>query len=401
MVRLARPLHSLMLCLVMLFLAVAGAQAQEEEKQEDPLTAALRRLPASVGENRTVTVGPGETWVDIGIREHVGYEHLKRANPHGFATGSILIPGRHQVSGPVTNGLVINLPELMDFRLANGRPVAWYPISIGRITSRWHTPIGELKVINKQKNPSWYRPSWAGGGVMKPGPRNPLGDRWIGLNRPGYGLHGTNDRTSIGRMVSHGCIRHFPQHIHELFDAVSVDTPVIIEYETVTVGEQDGIVYMSVLPDVYGRGTNAPSQVRARLASFDLSGIFTGPELERIIAQADGVARPVLGSHRRVIVNNTLLKSPIGPTVRNGISYLPLSPIMAQVGGTAQWDGPTRTATVTIGDHQASFTADGQQAFTALGATFVPVRALAEQLGGTAEYAPETGIRLTLPEPPI
>ncbi|MHB0937640.1 MAG: L,D-transpeptidase family protein [Armatimonadota bacterium] len=382
------------LVLVLLSLSVAPAQEDAAEREENALTVALRRLPFSVGENKTVTVQRGETWVDIGIREHVGYEHLRRANPGGFASGSILIPGRHQAAGLVNDGVVLNLPELTDFRWVDGRVTAWYPVSVGRVARR--TPVGQLRAVNKVKNPAWRRPN---GTIMPPGPRNPLGDRWIGLSKPGYGLHGTNDATSIGRTVSAGCIRHFPPHIHELFDSARVGMPVIITYETVTVGQEDGIVYLSVFPDVYGRGTNAPSRVRARLARFGLGDVLTGPGLERTLAQADGVARPILGSDTPVTVNDAPLDSPIGPTIREGESYLPLRAIMEQIGASVRWDGSTRTAIVTHGDRTASFTADGGQAFIALGAAFVPVRDLVERLGGTASYDPETGISLALPAP--
>jgi len=380
-----------------MLLALSVAKTQDDvPEEEDTLAVALRGLPVSIGENKTITVRPGETWVDIGIRERVGYEHLRRANPGGFESGSILIPGRHQPAGLVADGLVINLPELMDFRWADGRPVAWYPVSVGRVARRWHTPIGELQIVNRAKNPVWRRPSWAGGGVMQAGPRNPLGDRWMGLNSPGYGLHGTNDSTSIGRTVSHGCIRHFPAHIHELFDSAWVGMPVIITYETVTVGQQDGIVYLSVFPDVYGRGTNAPSRARARLASFELGDVLTGPALERTLARADGVARPILGSDMPVTLNGVPLLLPIGPTIRDGENYLPLRAVVEQIGATVRWDMTTRAAIVERDGRQAAFPIDGEKTFTALGSTFVPVRDLVEQLGGSVEYDPLRGITLVI-----
>jgi L,D-transpeptidase ErfK/SrfK len=376
--------------LVLLFvftISMSGLHAQ------DDLTTRLRQLPASIGENKTIAVKPGESWVDIGIRERVGYEHLRRANPGGFSSGTILIPGRHQVPGLVADGMVVNLPELMDFRWQDGKPVAWYPVSIGRVTSRWHTPVGKLQVINRAKNPAWHRPSWAGGGVVPAGPKNPLGDRWVGLSAPGYGLHGTNDQTSIGRMVSHGCIRHFAAHIHQIFDSAYVGMPVIIEYNTVTIGQDDGIVYMAVFPDIYAHGTNAPSQVRAKLASLGLEQVFTQTMLEQRIRQADGVARSILGSDIPVTLNGQPLNSPIGPTIREGVSYLPLRAIADQLGAVVEWQNDT--ATVTRGNQTVSFPLDGS--FIALNTIFVPVRDLVEKLAGTAAFDPQQGIALTVP----
>ena len=42
---------------------------------------------------------------------------------------------------------------------------------------------------------------------IPPGPRNEVGLVWIGLNKKGIGIHGTNNPDSIGRSASHGCIR--------------------------------------------------------------------------------------------------------------------------------------------------------------------------------------------------
>ncbi|PYU10291.1 MAG: hypothetical protein DMG29_17725, partial [Acidobacteria bacterium] len=48
----------------------------------------------------------------------------------------------------------------------------------------------------------------------------PLGTRWLGLGQRGYGIHGTNEPRSIGRNVSHGCIRMRNRDIEELFEMV-------------------------------------------------------------------------------------------------------------------------------------------------------------------------------------
>lgn len=346
------------------------------------LAESLRTLPVSVGAYSVVTVPAGETWVDVGIREHVGYEHLRRANTGDIGRARRLdIAGRHQVPILTENGLVINLPELMEYRIENGKVVAWYPISIGRVTSRWHTPVGNLRVVSREVNPTWDRPSWAGGGKVPPGPRNPLGDRWIGLDRPGYGLHGTNDPTSIGRFVSHGCIRHYPADIHALYDHTSIGMPVIITYQTVTVGVDGGMVYMAVLPDIYGRGTNAPGNARKQLARYGLDGVLTGPELEQWLAQTDGIAHPMLGSNTKVFVNLIPLNTPIGPTNKQGITYLPIRPLATALDAQVAWDAGTKTITLTRGDRRVSYSSISG-VFPALGTHFVPIRRTVDGLGG-------------------
>jgi lipoprotein-anchoring transpeptidase ErfK/SrfK len=43
--------------------------------------------------------------------------------------------------------------------------------------------------------------------ILPPGPNNPVGRAWIGLDRPGYGIHGTPEPENVGRTESHGCFR--------------------------------------------------------------------------------------------------------------------------------------------------------------------------------------------------
>jgi lipoprotein-anchoring transpeptidase ErfK/SrfK len=105
--------------------------------------------------------------------------------------------------------------------------------------------MGEFSVIEMTANPVWQHP--ATGRLFPPGPDNPLGSRWIGFHRDcagrsGFngqehlvvrgcvtaGFHGTNNRSSVGRAVSHGCVRLFDEHVRELFDLVKVGTPVTV-----------------------------------------------------------------------------------------------------------------------------------------------------------------------------
>ena len=73
------------------------------------------------------------------------------------------------------------------------------------------TPKGTFRIINKQLNPG-----------------GPYGARWMGLNSPGVGIHGTNNPSSIGGPVSHGCIRMFNRDVIELSRLVPIGTRVTI-----------------------------------------------------------------------------------------------------------------------------------------------------------------------------
>lgn len=108
---------------------------------------------------------------------------------------------------------------LRQFRLylyRDGRLIRSYPIAIGREAST--TPQGTYRIINKVPYPYSY-----------PGGRlSPFGTFWLGLSRPHYGIHGTNNPASIGRRVSRGCIRLHNRDVNELARLVPIGTTVII-----------------------------------------------------------------------------------------------------------------------------------------------------------------------------
>jgi len=94
------------------------------------------------------------------------------------------------------------------------------------------TPLGQFQIVVKWVNPTWYPPTqdaWAKGlKPVPPGPNNPLGTRWMGINSPGVGIHGTDEPASIGYSESHGCIRMLVPDAEWLFNHVSIGTPVFI-----------------------------------------------------------------------------------------------------------------------------------------------------------------------------
>lgn len=84
-----------------------------------------------------------------------------------------------------------------------------YPVGIGKMLTS--TPTGQFVIANRQANPG-----------------GPFGAYWLGLSKPHYGIHGTNRPESIGKLVSHGCIRMQNADVLELQKAVDIGTPVTI-----------------------------------------------------------------------------------------------------------------------------------------------------------------------------
>ncbi len=100
-----------------------------------------------------------------------------------------------------------------------------YDVAVGKTSTP--TPQGTFQIINRLANPTWFGPK----GAVAPGVENPLGTRWMGLSASGYGIHGTNVPSSIGKAASHGCIRMARTDVEELFELVSVGVTVEIQGE--------------------------------------------------------------------------------------------------------------------------------------------------------------------------
>jgi hypothetical protein len=119
-----------------------------------------------------------------------------------------------------TARIVISLPDHKLILLEGERVVRVFDIAVGKTSTP--SPQGDFQIANRVHNPTWFGPHV----VVAPGKANPLGTRWMGLSVAGYGIHGTNVPSSIGKSASHGCIRMRNRDVEELFELVSVGTPV-------------------------------------------------------------------------------------------------------------------------------------------------------------------------------
>jgi len=127
--------------------------------------------------------------------------------------------------------------------LDNGLELRRFSVAVGK--PGWETPVGHFQVIELVVDPIWVHP--ATGQAIPPGVDNPLGSRWIGFYRDckprkGFngnanltthgcvtaGFHGTPNRASVGRAVSHGCVRLLDEQAQDLFALVQLGTPVTV-----------------------------------------------------------------------------------------------------------------------------------------------------------------------------
>lgn len=124
--------------------------------------------------------------------------------------------------------LVLRLSERRVYVYNGETTEASFPVAVGK--EGWETPTGNFEVMNMIRDPGWTSPFT--GEQIPPGSDNPLGERWIGFWTDGtnyIGFHGTPTRDSVGRAASHGCVRMYNEDIRQLFEMVSVGTPVVVE----------------------------------------------------------------------------------------------------------------------------------------------------------------------------
>ncbi len=137
-------------------------------------------------------------------------------SPAGFSAGSIVVK---------TNERRLYLV------LGDGYAVR-YPVGVGKPGKQW---AGSTRIDGKYRNPAWSPPAEVKRdkpsipNVIEGGsPHNPMGVAAMTLAGGEYAIHGTNVPNSIGGYVSYGCIRMFNQDITDLYERVSVGTPVYV-----------------------------------------------------------------------------------------------------------------------------------------------------------------------------
>lgn len=272
-----------------------------------PLRAARRETtPSLTGGRFSYTVLPNDYLDKIGARFGVSDEVLARDN--GIVDPDLIIPGqkiridnRHIVPEVLQTGIVINLPQRMLFYFQDGKLINAYPVGLGKPT--WPTVQGTFHIVRLEKNPVWVVPKSIQEEMAResqivedrvpPGPGNPLGVFWMGLNAPGYGIHGTIAPESVYHFQTHGCIRLHPDDIAQLFPQVSQGLTVKLIYVPVLMAEIEGHVFLEVNRDTYHRAPPAPDTLRQLAASNHVMDRIDWQRAQMMLRQQNGVAQDV------------------------------------------------------------------------------------------------------------
>jgi L,D-transpeptidase ErfK/SrfK len=160
------------------------------------------------------TVLQGETFAMISANYRVSLQKLYAANPgvgHLYPGQKIVIPGLPEPS-TIPYEIIVSVSKRKLTLYKNGRFIKVYPIGVGKMLTR--TPVGQYVIVNRQLNPG-----------------GPYGVMWLSLSKAGYGIHGTDHPSSIGKAVSHGCVRMYNRDVLQLAEIVPNGTRVVIKPE--------------------------------------------------------------------------------------------------------------------------------------------------------------------------
>lgn len=157
------------------------------------------------------TVKAGETLYIISLNYRVSLRQLYAANP---GIGQLRVGQKIQIPGlpepsTIPYSIQVSVGKRRLSLYHNGRLVKIFPIAVGKMLTS--TPTGDFVIVNRQYNPG-----------------GPFGVLWLSLSKQGYGIHGTNDPSSIGKAVSRGCVRMYNRDVMQLADMVPNGTRVTI-----------------------------------------------------------------------------------------------------------------------------------------------------------------------------
>lgn len=159
-------------------------------------------------------VKKGESLAVIAANYRRPIGQILSANP-GIINPALIYPGQ-RISIPglpepasIPYSISVSLTSKRLSLSRAGHVVKTYPVGIGKMLTQ--TPVGEFVIVNREPNPG-----------------GPYGVMWLSLSKLGYGIHGTNNPASIGKLVSKGCIRMHNKDVLELARQVPNGTRVTI-----------------------------------------------------------------------------------------------------------------------------------------------------------------------------
>jgi len=235
-----------------------------------------------IGQIQTYVTQDEDTLIAVSRRYGVGFVELRAANPgvDAWLPGSgvrLTLPTAHLLPDGPREGIVVNIGDLRLYRFGGGMAaIATYPIGTPKLEK--FIPMGVTTIAKKRRNPVWMPPASIRAerpelpAMVPPGPDNPLGKLALNLGWRGYAIHGTNKPAGVGRRVSSGCIRLYPEDIETLFRLVAEGEKVRVVDQPVKVGWSQGRLYIEAHP------------TKAQSDELEADGAFSRAEIPDIRA---------------------------------------------------------------------------------------------------------------------
>lgn len=226
-------------------LALTSAALTQLVLSPEDLTRLQPLAPTWVGKSQQTALDYETALELVAERTHASPNLIRRLNPdvnwaEPAAGTPLVVPAiprlpKTKKAARVIIQLAAHTLEIFD---ADGGVIAHFPVSIAsRVEKR---PVGELHVTVVVRDPDYtFNPevfpeseearSLGRKLILPPGPNNPVGLAWIGLDLPGYGIHGTPKPEQVGRTESHGCFRLANWDALTFLDLVWTGLPVVVE----------------------------------------------------------------------------------------------------------------------------------------------------------------------------
>lgn len=262
-----------------------------------PVSPRVSELPPVVGDPLVDVVRENDTLLDVAFRHRVGFDAVRRLNPDldvwvPQPGARVELPTRWILPDGPREGLVINVPEMRLYDFTVGPVPEVFAIAVGDYDDR--TPEGSFVVRGKRIDPGWNvpesirleRPELPA--FVPPGDANPLGDRWMTLGTSSYGIHGTNNRWSIGRLATHGCVRLYADEMRRLFSRIPEGTRARIVYQPIKLGRAGPDLFLESHPDVYANVANPASSTLVYLFALGLYDAVDREAVKRAVTEARG-----------------------------------------------------------------------------------------------------------------
>jgi lipoprotein-anchoring transpeptidase ErfK/SrfK len=191
-----------------------------KEKAEKINSQFLNDVKFSDSDTIEYIVQPGDSLFSIARKYNTTIYYIQDLN--GLKNDLIMAGQKLRIS-TAEFSLYVDKYENIMVLYKNGEPFKTYSIATGKNNS---TPEGVFKIVDKMIKPPWTRPD---GKIIQPGdPEYELGERWMPISEPGYGIHGTNNEDSIGKQATLGCVRMHNSDVIELYGIVPRGTRVEI-----------------------------------------------------------------------------------------------------------------------------------------------------------------------------